>query len=291
MNIFFQTLIKSYQIAPKRTQQALLFIMFSLLTFITVAVTLYLPELIDWERTYRPATILLISGHSPYDIKSFLNPPWALIPLIPIAFLPSKIGGGILFAISLSAIIYVAVRMGATPISLIGFLISFPVLFLLLFGQIDWLILLGILMPPQIGLFFVLVKPQAGLAIAIFWLFEAFHKGGIRRVLIEFSPVVIMFGLSTIIYGFWFLNTPSELFTAKYNFSLWPLSIPIGAVLLINALRNRKKEISIMSSPFLSPYVAPHSWACALVAILPMQWEAVAASIGSWIMFYMGLLR
>jgi hypothetical protein len=264
---------------------------FILLVFMAVEVMLYLPDLIDWERTYRPATQLLASGQSPYEIKSFLNPPWVLIPLIPIAFLPSKIGGGILFVISLCALIFTAVRMGATPLSLIAFLLSFPVFFLLLFGQIDWLILLGILMPPQIGLFFVLAKPQIGLGIAVFWLVEAFRKGGIRRILIDFTPVAVMFCLSVVIYGFWFKNISSELFTANYNFSLWPLSLPIGAVLLISALRTRKKEISLLSSPFFSPYVAPHSWSSALLAILPRQWEALAASLGSWIMLYMRLLR
>jgi len=259
MNVFFCSLVESYTASDIRRKRFLVLIGGALLVCTALAVALFLPELIDWTRSYRPATLLLASGHSPYEIKSFTNPPWVLIPLIPIALLPSRIGGGVLFVVSLCALVFAAIRMGATPLSLIAFIVSFPVFFMLLFGQIDWLVLIGILMPPPVGLFFVLAKPQAGIAIAVFWLVEALRKGGLRQALAEFAPVTLAFGLSIAVFGFWFLDTPPGMVTAKYNFSVWPLSIPIGMVFLVSALRGRKKELSILASPFLSPYVAPHS--------------------------------
>ncbi len=291
MDIFFRSLQESFAASTARRQQLLLLVGATLVVCAVVAVALCLPELIDWTRSYRPAALLLASGQSPYEIDSFTNPPWVLVPLIPLALLPSRLGGAILFVVTLCALVVVAIRVGATPLSLIAFVLSFPVFFMLLFGQIDWLVLVGVFMPPPVGLFFVLAKPQAGIAIAIFWLAEALRKGGFGGAVAEFAPVTLAFGVSIAVYGFWFLDTPSGMVTAKYNFSLWPLSIPIGVTLLVSALRSRKRELSLLASPFLSPYVAPHSWSIALLAILPLQWEAIAASVGSWIMLLMGLAR
>jgi hypothetical protein len=260
---------------------------FILLTLMGWAATTFIPEQIDWVRTYRPATRELMALRSPYTIKSFFNPPWILLPMVPIALLPDKIGNGILFVVSLCTIIYSAIRMGAKPLSLVAFSFSFPVLFLLLFGQIDWMIFLGFTLPPQFGLFLVLSKPQVAIPYAIFWLFESWRIGGIRQVLRTFLPVSIMFLISFLVFGIWFKNIDPTIVTTIYNFSLWPFGLVLGLAFLAFALVKRKKEVSIVAGPFFSPYVGVHSWAAPLLAILPLQWLSVAASAGSWIMYFL----
>jgi len=243
----------------------------------------FIPEQIDLSRTYRPATREIISLRSPYNVSTFYNPPWILIPLIPIALLPNSIGNGVLFLVSLIVLIYTAIRMGASRVSLLAFIFSFPVYFLLLFGQIDWLVLFGFVLPPQFGLVLIMSKPQIGLPYAIFLMIESWRVGGIRSLIRAFLPATFLFIFSFLIFGFWIKPLEPHNFTAIYNLSLWPTGVVIGLVLLVKAIRKRDKVLSIAAGPFFSPYVAVHSWATSFLAILPQKWESVAVAVGSWI--------
>src|SRR5690606_38971700 len=76
--------------------------------------------------------------------------------------------------------------------------------------NIDWLPLVGFVLPPQIGLFFILIKPQMGLAVALFWLVEAWREGGLREVIRVFGPVGAALALSLALYGLWPLRSSQE---------------------------------------------------------------------------------
>lgn len=251
----------------------------------------FMPEAIDWARTYQPATLELLAGRSPYTVRSFFNPPWVLIPLIPMAVLPTKAGSSVLFIVSLAAIASLVRSVKAPLASFIALLLSFPLAFLLLFGQIDWMILLGLILPAQAGLFFVLAKPQIGLGITVFWLVEAWREGGLLQVARLFAPVIIAFALSLLIYGPWPLNTNPGILAAKYNFSLWPWSIPFGLGLLAAGLLQRSKNKAILAGPLLSPYVAPHSWSLALLPLMRYPALMALASLLSWLMLLAGVYR
>jgi hypothetical protein len=144
-----------------------------LIIILVVLASLYLPPGIDWIDTYRPATLALLSGKSPYSVDIFFIAPWELIPLIPLALLPENIGRAILLLLGISSFAFTAYRLGAKPSSLIAFLLSPPVAHCLLNSNIEWLPLLGFIMPPRIGLFFITIKPQIGISVGLFWLVEA----------------------------------------------------------------------------------------------------------------------
>ncbi|HIE57253.1 MAG TPA: hypothetical protein EYP88_03355 [Anaerolineales bacterium] len=83
-----------------------------------------LPPGIDWTMTFRPAALALVSGGNPYQLEisaPFAGAPWALIPLVPLAFLPEPMGRGILLAGSFLAFTYAAYRLGASRWALIFF--------------------------------------------------------------------------------------------------------------------------------------------------------------------------
>lgn len=167
------------------------------------------------------------------------------------------------------------------------FLFSPPVLFDLFEANINWLIILGFLLPPRIGLFLVLLKPQMGIAVALYWFIETWHQHGIKEVLKIFAPVSIAFIVSFLIYGFWPLNTTSIL-DVGWNTSLWPLSLPIGMVLFAIALRTRQVKLAYMVSPFISPYVAGHSWSVAIFGLMPNLEYIVISVIGFWLALIIG---
>lgn len=100
-------------------------------------------------------------------------PYWILALLMPLALLPEPIGSALLLLINLAAFSYTAHRFGANPIGLLLFLLSPPVLLCLLNSNIDGIVVLGFVLPPQLGLFLLLLKPQVGSAAAMYWLVEA----------------------------------------------------------------------------------------------------------------------
>jgi len=250
--------------------------------FVALA-SVYLPSGVDWHLTFRPASLAVLSGQSPYSVEIFGLPPWGLIPFVPLALLPENVGRGVIFVMSLAGFGFAAHRLGARPIALAAFLISPPVVHCLLNANVDWLPILGFILPPQIGLFFVSVKPQVGFGVAGFWLVEAWRTGGWRQVARVFWPITLALLASFVVFGFWPLRS-MFVFTSSqgWNASLWPASLPVGLTLLVAALRRRQVKYAMAAAPCLSPYVLFHAWSGALVALADSPVEMSAAVIGLW---------
>ena len=244
---------------------------------------------IDWRLTYRPATLAFLHGQNPFNVEisptaPFFAAPWGLLPFIPMAFLPVEIGRAMIMVIGIFAFAFAAYRMGAKPIAMAAFLLSPPVVHSILNANLEWLPILGFVMPPPIGLFFVTVKPQTGFAVAIFWFVEAWRTGGVKAVIRTFAPVTIAYGISFLFYGFW----PMGMFTAlhygaNYNSSLWPASIPVGLVLLVTSFQRRNIKYAMPASPCLSPYVIFHAWSSAVIALVNDPLQLITAVLGLWL--------
>ena len=132
-----------------------------------------LPAGVDWHLAFRPAAQEILRGHSPYNISGFFNPPWTLIPLMPLALLPESLGRAFFLLMNLMIFVYVAYRLGASATTMLFFLLSPPVLHSLLNGNIDAFVVLGFVLPPPVGLFFLSLKPQIVPAFALFRVLDA----------------------------------------------------------------------------------------------------------------------
>jgi hypothetical protein len=203
--------------------------------------------------------------------------------LSPLAIFPAEVGYGLLFLGSLVAFTYTAYRLGAKPLSVTALLLSPPVMHSLLNGNIDAISVFGFILPPRVGLFFVIIKPQIGSAVAIYWLFEAWRKGRIGEVVRVFAPITLTLLLSFLLFGFWPGQFGVEI-ELWWNASLWPASIPVGLALLVAAIRRGRMEYAMAASPCLSPYVLLHAWVGALMALAGHAHEMVAAVLGLWVM-------
>ena len=254
-----------------------------------VIMSLYLPQAIDWHGAFRPAALELLHGRSPFNADGFYHAPWSLIPLIPLAILPEPIGRALLVLITLASYAYVAHKLGAKPIAIAFLLISPPVLHLIINGNLDWMAAIGFILPPQWGLFFIAIKPQMGIAVAPFWLIEAWRQGGVKLVIKTFAPFTVALLLSFAVFGLWPLGA-TRTTNLWWNASLWPISIPVGLALFVASIRKRKIEYAMAASPCLSPYVLLHSWIGALLAIVSSVPETIAAVIGLWIVVILKLV-
>lgn len=243
------------------------------------------PFAIDWHTSYRPAALAMLQGKSPFDeVKLFYAAPWSLIPVMPFALLPEDIGRSLWFVVSIAMFAFIIYRLGGRPVAVLAFLLSAPVANCIQVGNIEWLVLLGFILPPQIGLIFLAMKPQSAFVAILYYIVEAWHKGGIRQVLVIIWPTALIGLLSLAVYGLWPLKA-TQVFdvTGPFNISMWPKGIPIGLLLAYQAFRKRRQEPAMMASPFLSPHTVLHNWSGAILAFATSTAEMVTLSIGSWI--------
>jgi hypothetical protein len=244
---------------------------------------------VDWVHVFRPAARTLLRWQSPYMTEGYFNAPWSLLPLLPLAFLPDNWGYAFLVLLSLIAFAFAALRLGAKLPALIALLLSPPVIHDLINGNIDALVVLGFVLPPQIGLFFLMIKPQIGIAVALFWLIEAWRQNKLMEILRVFAPCGLAFLGSFLIYGFWPMRFGAEI-GLWWNASLWPVSIPVGIVLLVAAIRRQEMRFAMAASPCFSPYVLLHSWIGALLGLVAQTPEFIAAVFGLWLALGLGVL-
>jgi hypothetical protein len=244
-----------------------------------------LPVGYEWLRTFRPAALELAAGRTPYTNPYFFNAPWALVPLLPLAALPARLGGELFFLLSMAAFIYSARWFKAKPLALTAFLLSPPVINSLINGNVDWMPLFGFTLSPQIGLLFVTMKPQIGAAVGVFWLVQAWRKGKLAEVIRVFIPVTILMLLSFALFGAWPLRFDG-VYSVGVNVSLFPFSIPVGLALLVAAIRQVRIEFAMGAGPCLSPYIGLNSWVGALLGIVASEAETIAAVLGLWILTF-----
>lgn len=238
----------------------------------------YIPISFDWLFAFRPAALAMLHGGSPYDGYGYYNPPWMLLPFIPIALLPEALGRLFVFLIGLASFLYIAYKFNAHPLVCALFLLSYPVLGCLSTGGQDWFSMLGFVLPAPIGLIFALTKPQIGLGISLYWLVRSWDNGGIREVIRVFMPVAMLLVGSYLLYGPWYLEGVS-LIDVKWNLSIFPYGIPMGVAILWIAIVWRRKELALPVGPLLSPYYS----ASALTTLLFPLFMTPRLFIISWI--------
>jgi hypothetical protein len=229
-----------------------------------------LPIGLDWIVFY-PAVRAFLHGDNPYLVgdgfSRVFEPFWTYLILSPFALLPYWPGRILLFVVSLLAFAYTAHRLGAVRWQLVLYLLSAPVAGCLANGNIDWLVLSGVWMPPWLGLFFVCMKPQIGIGIAVFWAWEAWRLGGLRRLVRTFAPVTMAYLLSFALYGFWILHL-GGMGANQERITGFPWVVPIGLYVLYRALRDHDSGLALASGPFLSPYVSQFNYAAVLLGLL-----------------------
>ena len=260
--------------------RALLFLL--LVIPVVFLLSKYLPPAVDWDLYFRPAAFELLALRNPYT-TGILNPPWALLPFLPLALLPVPVARAIFLLLSVIGFGYAAYKFNARPLAFVAFMASPPVMHCLLNGNLDWMPLVGYVLPPQIGLFLVMVKPQMGIGVMLFWFVEAWRKGGVKEIVRVFWPATLVTLLSYLIYGFYPLGFGHQT-DLWWNASLWPMSIPVGLVLLVAALRKREMRFAMGAGPCLSPYVLFHSWSGPLLAVVPNQLDTLVGVVGLWIL-------
>jgi hypothetical protein len=261
---------------------------------VTIALSLVFSRILapgyDVNRVFYPAVRAVWQGQSVYAaVELFTNPPWVLLPLLPLAWFSSAFMHGVLVTATLLAMFWVMRDYRRFKWSYPLAVISMPFLAMLWVGQVEVFSLVGALVAYRavprrnewfltLGMLLMLIKPQETWVIML--LIGSVVVRQWRPVMyLKTALMVMAVALATsLLFGFGWLDRivrgPSYA-SGWQNFSLWQLSdsmpqvIVIGSWLLIAlitfvslrraGLSRLGLAVAAVSSNLLSPYLTgPH---------------------------------
>jgi hypothetical protein len=251
----------------------------------------------DFVNVFSPAGRVLLEGQNPYLRVNrperspwfLFNPPWNLIPLIPLSVLPLRLRWGAWMLIEITSILYACYKLGASKIGSVLILASCPMVFTLLSGQLEWQVILGLVLPHPVGLLLLTAKPQIGAFVGLLWVIEAYQEGKIGAVVRLIWPLSLVFVISLVLFGFW----PRYMLTAPqvgFNLSPFPWLVPLGLFCFYRAVKNKDDLQAFGSSLCLVPYFTPNSLIALPIAFArKVKVQAVlfvAGWVGLWLLIW-----
>jgi hypothetical protein len=203
----------------------------------------------------------VLAGQNPYTDPRYYSPIWVAIAFAPLALLPEELAWRLYAGVSF--VLYAVILFRLLPNRRLAWLaLLSPFLFAHLWnGNIEWAVLWGIVLPPPLGMWLLLAKPQMALGVVLLIVWQLRPKP--RALLITFVPVGLVL-LVSVVLGMGRLADFTQL--GLWNTSLFPFSVLIGLPLLIYALRKNQTAPALVAGPLCSPYVLSTTW----VAVLPL---------------------
>ena len=144
----------------------------------------------------------------------------------------------------------------------------------IIYGNVEWIPLLGVLFPAPIALIFYTTKPQATIGLILVTLLLEWDRAQWKGVLLAIIPTLVLAVVTTAIYGLPPVPGPNN----PGQHSLFPYSLLVGIPVLILAMKKRDERLSLFVGPFVSPYVTFHGYLPALFAFRG-KWMALAVAI------------
>lgn len=197
----------------------------------------------DWYKVYYPA----IQQADPFVTFGYFNPPWLAWLLSPLGLLTAVDSHVLWIVIILLLTVRCVYALGGGWFAAFLTVTSPGFLFTLAHGQIDILVLLGLLTGSWL---LILIKPQvAGLAVV----YDVIAR---RRV----DWFAVAFAAVSLIAFILFMTRPERAgLVTSASITPWPWGIPLGIVLFIVALMRRDKWLAALSTFFIAPYMSGSS--------------------------------
>jgi hypothetical protein len=232
----------------------------------------------DQQHIFRRSVGFLLD---PYSVGGFVHTPWIIPLLAPFSLFPLALSvliqSGLYFAL-ITAIIF---KFKGDRWAVILTLTSFIALNAVLELNVDWFVLIGLVIPVAWSGPFLLLKPQLALG---------YYLGVPPREWLKIGMVTaVVVAISILIWGFWFFEIAQRVPTLSIaqTFNIAPskhftplISWPIGALIAWQAFRRQDPPLGVIAWFFFTPYIAPYSLVL-LMAILAIRFRVVGVAV--WI--------
>lgn len=221
----------------------------------------------------------------PYQVRGYVNPPWASVIMLPFALLPVPLAVLAQICLYFAAITGVIFRLGGGGRATVIALTSFIAFDNGLEPSIDWMTVVGLLLPPVLSAPFIFVKPQTALG---------YYAGVAPRQWLYFIGSAAAVGLVSLLVWDWWLPAMLanvERYTLSAFANLAPMtfltpfvSIPIGIFLMWQTFRRRDPLLGVLAWLFFIPYIALYSLLLHF-ALVCVRFPRVAliVSVAMWI--------
>lgn len=248
----------------------------------------------DWYLSFYPAIQAFLSGSDPYQISSEVvaNPPWLILLLSPLGFLPSSWGFLLIGLINLSGLMALFIKHQRAKLSW-PVAVSFPFIAMLVFGNIDGLSLWGLALGGPLGLILLSTKPQVASLVGLIWLKQAWQRERWQGVVRLVAPLAVLAAVMISLYPNYIRNT---LFFSTRTDGVFvngfPWFIPAGIAALVAAFRHEREDLATVATVLVSPYARIQSWVAAL-GLLVIQYPLYGTimALSSWLVLVIMVVK
>lgn len=230
----------------------------------------------DWD-LYRAATLAFFRGENPYDEEHvfqfhIFNPPWVFPLLLPLAVLPRYVGLVLLSIISCVSLLAISKHYEMDVLESVLVIVSVMHLHSIANGNVEFLPLLGVMLPPPLALIILAIKPQSTIGMMLFVVYKVYKERGWKRAMLTVMPLAALTAAWLIFYGL-----PQYVRTEAY---WWPWSIIVGVAALGVAFWKNDERWALLSSPFFAPHAYVHSYLGGLFVF--RGWKLLAVVVFTW---------
>ena len=238
----------------------------------------------DWQTFYGAAKQALAGQNlyvMPVTFTFYSNPPWVVMALVPLSLLPFRWGWAVVCMGSFLAALAIAYRWRLSLLKTVLILLSPSMLYILLHGQIDLILLAGIWLPQEWWVLVALAKPQVA-----FGLLAGIPRSRWVRAMLILAGIVI---LTLALFGNWpldLLRQPHPFAKEGHNLwlGLWPFQVPAGVALILLGFSRSDERLLVAGSPFLFPYATMSNLIGPWLAVnyYLKDWQALIVWVSWW---------
>lgn len=228
---------------------------------------------------------------TPYSVTNFVNPPWAAPLLLPFHLLPLEIAVLVQSCIYFAVVTLIVYRFGGDWRAVMVALTSFIGFDTVLELNVEWLVYVGLLVPPMWSGPLLVIKPQLAMG---YWL-SLSRRDLVRAIIVLLATLLVSFAIWT---PFWLVDmleaTRSSILRYSVNsFNVAPMdfltpwvSVPIGLVLSYRAFRKRDAALSILAWLFFVPYITLYSLLLPLALLaIKLRRLALIVNLVMWLVY------
>ena len=216
--------------------------------------------------------------NTPYDAYGFVHPVWVVVLAYPFRWLPLEVATLLQALIYFIALALVIVKWGGDRRAILITLCSFISLDAVLQMNVDWLVVVGMLLPPWASGPFVLAKPQIG--------FGYYLGLNLRDSLKALILMIVVLMVTFLIWGWWPAIIWGRVTDASISrfFNIAPLqylsylSLVIGGIMAGVAFRRKDVPLGVLAGLFFTPYIAAYSFPL-MLGMLAIRWQRLALII------------